>query len=104
MPRFKEVAQRYMKIGNRTFMEGDTVRTVSISERDATILNDGTGTDYTNGHGMKYILEEEAAKEPTKKEVRDALLLKAEELGLEFKKNISNTDLQKLIEENTPAS
>lgn len=58
MPRFKEVAARYMKIGDRTFYPGDVVRVISVSKRDAEILNSGTGTEPINGHGFTYEPEE----------------------------------------------
>ena len=92
MDRYNEVTIRHKIIGNREFIEGATIRTCSLSERDAAILN---GMQKDNG--FKYVKVEEV-KEPTKQEVRTALLAKANELGLEFKKNISNDDLQKLID------
>lgn len=91
MDKYNEVATRFRRYGNLEFTEGSIIRTVSLSQRDADILN-GMESD----HGVKYVKIEKKA-EPTKKEVRDALIAKANDLGVEFKKNISNEELAKLI-------
>ncbi len=98
MSLYKEVCSRHQMVGGREFNTGSVVRTVSISDRDAKIMN-----EMEKEHGYRYELIEED-KEPTEKEIRAELLAKAEQLGLTFKKNISTNDLQKLIEENTPVS
>lgn len=94
MNRYNEVTTRFKVIGGREFPEGSTVRTVSLSDKDVKILN-----GMQNEHGVMYVKEETAPAGPTKSEIRSALLAKANELGIEFKKNISNEELKKLIED-----
>jgi hypothetical protein len=96
LKKYNEVATRFQKIGNRDVKEGEVVRTVAISERDAEIMN-GTVGIYPDEPGFKYVLAE--AKEPTEKEIRKELFAKAEGLGLTPAKNIKTDDLRKLIEE-----
>jgi hypothetical protein len=86
MPRYNEITTRHKMIGRREFQEGAVVRTVSISLRDAAILN-----SEKNNHGLEYVLE---ANEPTRAE----LFARAAELGLSPAKNIKTDELKKLIE------
>jgi hypothetical protein len=96
LKKYNEVATRYQKIGNREVKEGEVVRTVAISERDAEIMNGTVGT-RPDEPGFKYVLAE--TKEPTEKEIRQGLFAKAAELELAPVKNIKTDDLRKLIEE-----
>lgn len=98
LKKYNEVATRYQKIGNRDVKEGEVVRTVAISERDAEIMNGTVGT-RPDEPGFKYVLAEEKVKEPTEKEIRQGLFAKAAELELTPAKNIKTDDLRKLIEE-----
>jgi hypothetical protein len=94
LKRYEEICTRHQSIGSREFNKNDVVRVVSLSDRDADIMN-GTESE----HGFKYVLVEEKAKEPTDKEIRKELFAKAEELGLSPAKNIKTDELKKLIEE-----
>jgi hypothetical protein len=94
LKQYEEKTTRIMKLQGKEVGTGHVVRTVSISEADAKIMNGQPE------HGFEYVLK---STEPTAKEIRAALVVKAEGLGLTFKKNISTPDLQKLVDENTPA-
>lgn len=62
MPLFKQVCTRYQVIGGRKFNEGATVRTVSISQRDADIMNGATddlGFEYIEIEPKKEVETEE---------------------------------------------
>ena len=93
LKKYNEVCDRYQVIGGRKFNEGSIVRTVSLSDRDAAIMNEMTGNDDRDGHGMKYVLVEKSEKE-----IRVELFKKAAELGLNPAKNIKTDDLKSLIE------
>ena len=99
LKRYEAICTKHQNIGNREFAKGDVVRIVSLSDRDAAIMN-GTESE----HGFKYVLVKEKAKEPivvgeSVKEYRKELFAKAEELGLSPAKNIKTDELKKLIEE-----
>lgn len=94
LKQYEEKTIRIMKLHNKEVGTGHVVRTVSISEADAKIMNSQPE------HGFEYVLK---STEPTAKEIRAALVAKAEQLGLVFKKNISSPDLQKLVDDNAPA-
>lgn len=90
---YEEKTTKIMKIAGKEYGTGRVVRTVSLSDRDAQIMNGQPE------HGFEYVLK---STEPTAKEIRAELIAKAEGLGLTFKKTISSPDLQKLVDENTP--
>jgi hypothetical protein len=81
-------------IGKREFLPGQIIRTVSITEKEAAILNEET--EY---HNVKYekLPEQEKVNEPNEKEIRKNLFEKAKELGLTPMKNIKTEDLKALI-------
>ena len=103
MKRYNEVTIRHMMIGDREFQKGSIVRVVAISEKQAAIMN-----EMKNELGLEYVLEEvkneDTIDDLSNKEVRAALIARATELGLEFAKNISLANLQKLVDDNTPAN
>lgn len=92
LKQYEEKTTRIMKLQGKEVGTGHVVRTVSISEADAKIMNGQPE------HSFEYVLK---STEPTAKEIRAALVAKAEGLRLTFKKNISSPDLQKLVDENT---
>lgn len=62
MPLYKEVSTRYQVQGRRKFYEGDEVRTVSLSEREAKILNESA-----DALGFRYQMIELKKKEKESK-------------------------------------
>lgn len=102
MKRYNEVTIRHMFIGDREFQKGSIVRVVAISEKQAAIMN-----EMKNELGLEYVLEEakeDDAPEDSAEPDRKALFAKAAELGLSPARNIKTVDLQKLIDDNTPAN
>ena len=50
MRQFKQVCNRYLTMGRQEFNRGDVVRIVSLSDRDAMILNEDSKI-----HGFDYV-------------------------------------------------
>lgn len=112
MNKYKEVATKYHKDGQREFFAGDVIRICAMSEKDAAILN-----DMAEDHGRKYVIHEvdkENFSKPLKrdetgdtmkddpklleKEERKQLFATAKGKGIAVMKNIKTEDLRKLVE------
>jgi hypothetical protein len=96
--KYSEIAIRNLTIGGRNINAGEIIREVSISVRDAEIMNSTAG-QRPDEPGFKYILVEEKSTitEKNEKEYRATLFAKAEELGLTPPKNIKTENLEKQI-------
>ena len=57
MRQFKQVCNRYLTMGRQEFNRGDVVRIVSLSDRDAMILNEDSMI-----HGFDYVKIEKPAE------------------------------------------
>lgn len=86
MANYKEVSSKNQLRNKKVYKEGEVIRTVWLSERDANILN-----EETKESGIKYEKIVGIDRKP--------LFMEAKELGLKPAKNIETADLIKLIEE-----
>lgn len=100
--RYKEIAMRFHMIGMRKINEGDVIRTVAISERDAKIMNEleESRDELQGGCRYQYVLIEEGPLKKEKSEVnpddkaiRAEYFAKAVEHGLNLPKNIKTENL-----------
>jgi hypothetical protein len=98
LKRFKEICTRYTREGGREYYPGDVIRVVSISERDAKILNEQRDDSDDKGHHVRYELETEPVQKEQTEMTRAELFLRAKGLGLSPAKNIKTSELKAMVD------
>lgn len=91
LKQYEERTTRIQNIQGKEVGTGHVVRTCSLSEADAKIMNGQPE------HGFQYVLVNSEPKEPTEKEIRAELFAKCEEFGINMAKNCKTDVLKQVV-------